>query len=69
MTDTKSSGGVGLIGLLGVLFVGLKLTNVITWSWWWVLAPFWMPVSLLLLLMGVTFCVIAVKEKGLGGIG
>jgi hypothetical protein len=28
-------------GLLAILFIGLKLTNVITWSWLWVLAPLW----------------------------
>lgn len=36
-----SAGGVGVLGLLGVLFVGLKLTGFIDWSWWWVTAPFW----------------------------
>lgn len=36
-----SSGGVGILGLLGVVFVTLKLTDVIDWSWWWVTAPFW----------------------------
>lgn len=29
------------IPLLGVLFVGLKLTGIIAWSWWWVTLPFW----------------------------
>lgn len=38
---TANSGGVGALGLLGVLFVALKLTGVIDWSWWWVTAPFW----------------------------
>lgn len=42
--------------LLLVLFIGLKLTGYITWSWWWVLAPFWAPlgvalVALLVLLL------------------
>ena len=41
MSDRNSSGGVSIIGLLGVLFIGLKLTHYIDWSWWWVLAPFW----------------------------
>lgn len=42
MTKSDSgSGGIGVIGLLGVLFVGLKLGHVIAWSWWWVTAPFW----------------------------
>lgn len=27
--------------LLGIVFVVLKLTDVISWSWWWVLAPIW----------------------------
>lgn len=29
--------------LLTLLFIGLKLTGVIAWSWWWVLAPLWIP--------------------------
>lgn len=34
-------GGVSFLGLLTLLFIGLKLGNVITWSWWWVLSPLW----------------------------
>ncbi len=43
MTDSSSSssGGITFTGLLTVLFIALKLTGVITWSWWWVLAPLW----------------------------
>lgn len=40
-SNSNSNGGVGVLGLLGVLFVGLKLGGVINWSWWWVTAPFW----------------------------
>ena len=29
--------------LLLVLFIGLKLAGIITWSWWWVMAPMWVP--------------------------
>lgn len=36
---------VGFFGLLGLLFVGLKLADYIDWSWWWVTAPFWGPVA------------------------
>ncbi|MFY0655040.1 MAG: hypothetical protein JXQ96_23630 [Cyclobacteriaceae bacterium] len=39
--SSSSSSGIGTLGLLGVVFVVLKLTNVIAWSWWWVTAPFW----------------------------
>lgn len=42
MSDTHhTSGGIGFCGLLTILFVALKLTNVISWSWWWVLSPLW----------------------------
>lgn len=42
-SQSNAGGGVGLTGLLTVLFVGLKLGNVIDWSWWWVLSPLWIP--------------------------
>lgn len=41
MSNETSSGGIGVFGLLGIVFVTLKLLNVIDWSWWWVTAPFW----------------------------
>lgn len=37
--------------VLGVVFITLKLVGAITWSWWWVLAPWWMPLGL----VGVVF--------------
>ena len=45
-TKVVNSGGIGLSGLLTVLFVGLKLTNYIAWSWVWVLAPLWLPIAI-----------------------
>lgn len=42
---TTQSGGV-FFPLLAVLFIGLKLTGYIGWSWWWVLAPLWAPAVL-----------------------
>ena len=40
-SSNNNSGGAGVLGLLGVLFVGLKLTGFINWSWWLVTIPFW----------------------------
>lgn len=34
---------VSFLSLLGILFIGLKLTGNIAWSWWWVLSPLWIP--------------------------
>ena len=39
--NVTSGGGVGLLGLLFLVFLVLKLTGVITWSWWWITAPLW----------------------------
>ena len=44
MSDTNArSGGIGFCGLLTIVFIVLRLTNVIDWEWWWVLAPLWVP--------------------------
>ena len=40
-----SSGGIGFAGLLAVLFIALKLTGYIEWSWLWVLSPIWISVA------------------------
>ena len=41
MTTNKTEihGGIGFFGLLTIAFIVLKLCNVITWSWFWVLSP------------------------------
>lgn len=41
-----SSDGIGVLGLLGIVFVTLKLTSVIDWSWWYVTMPFWGCIAL-----------------------
>lgn len=44
MSDVKEytvNCSLPILQLLGVAFVVLKLTNVINWSWWWVLLPFY----------------------------
>jgi hypothetical protein len=44
---------VGLPGLLFLLFLALKLTGYITWSWWWVTAPIWIPAIIGIILLFV----------------
>ena len=58
------SGGIGVCGLLGVAFVVLKLCKVINWSWWWVTAPFWIPVAIgvLCIVIGATVLTLT-KDK------
>jgi uncharacterized protein (DUF983 family) len=37
----NNNNGIGFVGLLTILFIGLKLTGFISWSWLWVLSPLW----------------------------
>lgn len=43
---------ISFLGLLAILFIGLKLTGNIDWSWWWVLAPIWIA-AIIAFLIGV----------------
>lgn len=51
--NNKTSVGIGFNSLLALLFIGLKLCGVISWSWLWVLSPIWIPIAL-----AVVICVI-----------
>lgn len=42
--EKMKSTGLGIFEVLGIVFVALKLTGVIGWSWWAVTSPFWMPI-------------------------
>lgn len=45
----SSSKGLGLCDVLAVVSIVLKLIGVIDWSWWWVLAPVWIPVIIVVI--------------------
>lgn len=48
--DNKNRGGIGFTGLLQIVFIVLKLCGIISWSWWWVLAPIWISILVFLVL-------------------
>ena len=63
MAETSSTGGIGFAGLLTILFIGLKLTGNITWSWWWVLSPLWIGLGFSLAILAVLFAVFVLAAK------
>ena len=63
MSNETNRGGVGFVGLLTVLFVGLKLTSHITWSWWWVLSPLWIAPSVMIFLFAIIFIYFTVFDR------
>lgn len=46
-----SAEGIGFTGALAIAFIVLKLTGVIAWPWLWVLAPIWIPIIFVLMLL------------------
>jgi len=53
MSDSQqvTSGGFGLGTVLFIVFLILKLTNTIDWSWWWVTSPLWIPAGFLIIVL------------------
>lgn len=56
----ERSAGIGFMGMLAVLFIGLKLSSIIDWSWWWVLSPLWGWMALALLIFAILLVVAAI---------
>lgn len=55
-TNGKSQ-GIGFFGLLTILFITLKLTKIIAWSWLWVLSPIWITWSIALVAFAIALAV------------
>jgi hypothetical protein len=64
MSDTSKTYNIGFLNTLTIVFVVLKLCKVITWSWWLVLAPTWIPWAALGIILFIVFAVtLFVEEK------
>jgi len=63
--SSVSSGGIGCVGALTLLFIGLKLAEigvVATWSWWWVLSPVWISWGIVLAIIVGVFAIAFLGE-------
>ncbi len=61
--NKTANGGIGFFGLLTLLFITLKLTGFIHWSWVWVLAPFWGVLALAALILAIVLIVVAATRR------
>lgn len=61
-SNSSSSAGIGFTGLLTIVLIVLKLLGEITWSWWWVLSPLWIPASIGILIL-VIMLIIALMNR------
>jgi hypothetical protein len=51
------------VALLTVLFIGLKLTGHIDWSWWWVLSPIWISLAIAIVVLAIAGVFFYIAEK------
>ena len=59
-TNISTNGGIGFLGALTILFIALKLTHIIDWSWWWVLSPIWIPIVAVLGVIAIVAIVVLI---------
>ena len=57
MSKESSSNGIGLGTVLFIVFLVLKLTEGIDWSWWWVTAPLWITIVLIVGVFGIVLLI------------
>lgn len=57
MNNNRVNINLGFFSLLTIVFIVLKLCNVINWSWWWVLAPTWIPMSIVAVIVVVVLII------------
>jgi uncharacterized membrane protein YtjA (UPF0391 family) len=61
--SSNTGGGMGLGTILFLIFLVLKLTNYIDWSWWWVSSPLWITAILYIVIVTV-FVMFFDKRRG-----
>ncbi len=58
----KGQSSFPIVGILGLIFVTLKLCRVIDWSWWWILSPWWIAIGVALAI-GVVVVIAQAAKK------
>ena len=58
----KVNSGIGFLSMLAVLFIGLKLTGYINWSWLWVLSPLWIEFAIFIIFVIVAIAIHVVMD-------
>jgi hypothetical protein len=62
--NNNTGGGMGLGTILFLIFLVLKLTNYIDWSWWWVSAPLWVT-AILYIFIAIIMATYLQKRRGI----
>ena len=63
MAKENTSSGMGIGMVLFIVFLVLKLTGTIDWSWWWVTSPLWIPLALGGVIIGIIGVIAIIIER------
>jgi hypothetical protein len=63
MSSNASSSGISGTTALQIVFIVLRLTHNIMWSWWWVMSPTWIMSGLALIFLAILFIISKQEEK------
>lgn len=63
MKKQASTSGLGIISVLTIIFIVLKLTNNIQWSWLWVLSPIWISGILIIIIFSIILLIGKLKKR------
>ena len=61
--ERATAKGLGFGTILFLIFLVLKLCDKITWSWWWVFAPLWLPLSIVVVIFGIAVVITVLTKK------
>jgi len=62
MANESKSNGIGIGMVLFIVFLVLKLTGTIDWSWWWVTSPLWIPFVAAGVILGIAGVIAIIIE-------
>lgn len=62
MNNSQTTSGLSLLSILGLIFVTLKLTGYINWSWWLVTLPFWGGIALIIVIAILAMALLTLKK-------
>lgn len=60
--NSKTNTGFGIVSILTIVFIVLKVTNVINWSWIWVFSPIWIELIIMALMFVIIFLILSIKR-------
>ena len=56
--ESSDNKGLGICTVLGLIFITLKLTGLISWSWIWVLSPIWIGICFMIIIYFILYLIL-----------